>query len=418
MPSFYEFFAGGGMARAGLGSGWTCLFANDIDVKKVSAYSDNWPDDPKVIVRRDVAELTVSELPGIADLVWASFPCQDLSLAGMGAGLRGSRSGTFWPFWKLMQELKHQDRHPRTVVLENVCGALSSHDGKDFKSLVAALRREGYRAGAVVIDAALFLPQSRPRLFIIGVRDDIGIDSALIAPAPEKPFHTSAVIKAHHALSAEDRENWVWWRLSVPHLPVKRFSEMILEDGIQWHSSAETEALLGLMSPLHIAKVTAAKRSGGFVVGTVYKRTRPDQEGIRRQRAEVRFDEIAGCLRTPGGGSSRQSILVVNRGKIRSRLLAAREAARLMGLSDEYRLPDKYNDAYHLMGDGVAIPVVKHIASNILEPLINECAASASTSRLDCSHLGVEQDWRQISNSERMRSRDSSTKSASMCFAT
>jgi len=47
----------------------------------------------------DVGGLTSRDLPGRADLAWASFPCQDLSLAGMGAGLKGKRSGTFWPFW-------------------------------------------------------------------------------------------------------------------------------------------------------------------------------------------------------------------------------------------------------------------------------------------------------------------------------
>ena len=47
------------------------------------------------------------------------------------------------------------------------------------------------------------------------------------------------------------------------------------------------------------------------MVGAVYRRTRPDENGIKRQRAEVRFDDVAGCLRTPAGGSSRQIILVV-----------------------------------------------------------------------------------------------------------
>ena len=45
MPSFYEFFAGGGMARAGLGDGWTCLFANDFSQMKARAYKENWGDD-------------------------------------------------------------------------------------------------------------------------------------------------------------------------------------------------------------------------------------------------------------------------------------------------------------------------------------------------------------------------------------
>jgi DNA (cytosine-5)-methyltransferase 1 len=106
------------------------------------------------------------------------------------------------------------------------------------------------------------------------------------------------------------------------------------------------------------------------MVGGVYRRTRIDEDGIKRQRAEVRFDDIAGCLRTPSGGSSRQTILVVEGKKVRSRLLSPREAARLMGLSDEYRLPARYNDAYHVCGDGVCAPVVRHLAQHLLEPVL------------------------------------------------
>lgn len=137
MPSYHEFFAGGGMVRAGLGQDWTCLFANDIDAKKGASYTANWGDQNLKI--SDVSNLTTEDLPENADLAWASFPCQDLSLAGSGAGLKGDRSGTFWPFWHLMKQLGKEGRAPSVVVLENVCGALSSHDGKDFAAICAAL---------------------------------------------------------------------------------------------------------------------------------------------------------------------------------------------------------------------------------------------------------------------------------------
>ena len=104
--------------------------------------------------------------------------------------------------------------------------------------------------------------------------------------------------------------------------------------------------------------------------GTVYRRTRPDETGVKRQRAEIRFDDVAGCLRTPAGGSSRQTIIVVEGKRVRSRLLSTREAARLMGLRDDYLLPERYNDAYHVCGDGVCAPVVRHVAAHLLEPLL------------------------------------------------
>ena len=111
-------------------------------------------------------------------------------------------------------------------------------------------------------------------------------------------------------------------------------------------------------------------RAGRRVVGCVYRRTRRDREDAKIQRAEVRFDDVAGCLRTPAGGSSRQTILVVDGETVRSRLISARETASLMGLDNDYRLPRTYSEAYHLTGDGVVVPVVRHLAAHLFEPLL------------------------------------------------
>ncbi len=369
MPSFYEFFAGGGMARAGLGEGWACLFANDIDEKKGASYAANWGDDHLTI--EDVGKLTTKNLPGSADLAWASFPCQDLSLAGDGAGLKGERSGTFWPFWRLMQALGKEDRNPSIIVLENVIGALSSHGGKDFAAIGAALAAN-YRFGAVVIDAVRFVPQSRPRLFIVGIRKGLEIPAHLTQEQPDALWHPRHLVVAQGKLSQRAKNEWIWWKLPTPPARQSVFSQLIEDEphGVAWHTPSETKRLLSLMSPIHRRKVEDAKRAGGRKVGGVYKRTRKDENGKRAQRAEVRFDDISGCLRTPVGGSSRQTLVIVEHGKVRSRLLSPREAARLMGLADAYALPKNYNEAYHLCGDGVVVPVVRHLAAHLLEPLI------------------------------------------------
>jgi DNA (cytosine-5)-methyltransferase 1 len=367
-PGFYEFFAGGGMARAGLGPGWRCLFANDFDRRKAESYRANWGGDALHV--GDVGAVTTAQLPGVADLVWASFPCQDLSLAGAGAGLRGARSGTFWPFWRLMQALRAEGRAPKTIVLENVCGALTSHGGKDFAALCAALSDGGYRFGALVIDAALFLPQSRPRLFIVALRGDIPVPEALVGQGGDAPFHTRALMTAQGHLPKALKQNWLWWRLPAP--PLRNASLLDVIEGaprdVSWHSVAETKALFAMMSEINLARIDEAKRAGGRTVGTLYRRTRY-VGGEKMQRAEARFDDLAGCLRTPAGGSSRQFVVLIDNGKVRSRLMSARETARLMGLPDDYVLPDNYNEAYHLTGDGVVAPVVRHIAAHLLEPL-------------------------------------------------
>ena len=368
--SFYEFFAGGGMARAGLGASWKCLFANDFDPKKGETYCKNWGRQELLV--GDVRKLEPSRLPGSPDLIWGSFPCQDLSLAGNGAGLSGARSGTFWPFFKHVQQLRTEHRGPSLLVLENVFGTLRSHGGKDFQAIADALASEGFRFGAMIVDASLFLPQSRPRLFIVAVDERISIPDELLDIGALDPWHPKALRESWTELSSQAKRNWLWWNLPSPPSRSNVFADLIEESPVdtRWHSPGETEKLLKMMTPLHQQKVKSAKASGKRCVGTIYKRTRVDADGNRAQRAEVRFDDIAGCLRTPAGGSSRQIIMVVDGKSVRSRLVSARETARLMGLPDSYILPENYNEAYHLTGDGVAVPVVRHLSRFLLEPIL------------------------------------------------
>jgi DNA (cytosine-5)-methyltransferase 1 len=368
--SFYEFFAGGGMARAGLGEGWTCLFANDFDARKAETYRANYPG-TDVLREGDVRKIKAKDLPGHADLMWGSFPCQDLSLAGGGAGLKGERSGTFYPFWDIVKGLIADNRGPKIIALENVLGTLTSHGGRDFEAICKTFADAGYRYGALVVNAALFVPQSRPRLFIIGVRGDVEISADLLSRGPIEPFHTPALQRAFDRVGKAALKRRVWWNVPTPDRRNQTFADLIEENpaSVRWHTTAERDRLISMMSPVNRAKLEKAKKAGHRMVGGIYKRTRLDENGAKVQRAEVRFDDVAGCLRTPAGGSSRQVIIVVDGPRVRSRLISSRETARLMGLKEEYQLPKNYNEAYHLTGDGVAVHVVRHLAENIFEPL-------------------------------------------------
>jgi DNA (cytosine-5)-methyltransferase 1 len=361
--SFYEFFAGGGMARLGLGDAWSCTFANDCDAVKAATYRANFADAAEHLHQGDVWKLAAGDLPGQADLAWASSPCQDFSLAGARAGLAGGRSSAFFGFWRLVEQLG--SRAPRTIVIENVSGLLTSHGGADFTALAEALAGQGYSFGALEVDAAAFLPQSRPRVFVVATREP---------PAPEltgpSAFHTRAVKAAAARLPKALAESWVWWRLTAPPARNADLSGLLEPDAaVAWHSAERTARWLELMAPLHRARLEAARDRGEHAVGAIFRRTRTEL-GERVQRAEVRFDGLAGCLRTPGGGSSRQAICVVDEGRVRTRLITAREAARLMGLPDSYSLPKAATSALHVTGDGVAVPVVRWLAQELLEPLL------------------------------------------------
>ncbi len=358
------------MARAGLGSEWKCLFANDFDARKAASYRRNWGGEH--LLETDIKDVHTNDLPGKANLAWASFPCQDLSLAGNGLGLVGARSGTFWRFWDLVRRLRAEARAPQSIVLENVVGAITSHDGKDFAAILEALVAGGYNVGALVMDAAHFLPQSRPRLFIVALDASLAVPKTLFASAPSDLWHPTQLRNAYDRLPAETKRSWLWWCLPKPEGHKTTLRDLIEQQphGVKWHTPEETKRLLSMMSERNIEKVENAKRQGTLVVGTIYRRTRANEHGERRQRAEVRFDNVAGCLRTPVGGSSRQTLIVIEGQYVLTRLISPREAARLMGLPDTYQLPANYNDAYHLAGDGLAVPVVRFLAHHLLEPLL------------------------------------------------
>lgn len=355
------------MVRAGLGPQWNCLFANDFDAKKAKSYTTNWGGDELRVA--DVRNIEAKDLPGYADLIWASFPCQDLSVAGAGSGLNGTRSGTFWPFIRLCEALIEQGRPPKIIALENVVGTLSSHGGLDFLEIVRSLVELGYKIGVAVIDAALFVPQSRPRLFVVAMRNENPPKQVF---EDIKSIWSSPVLQNALCGLPEDLRKHVFvLDMPVPKPRKTNFIDVLEEDpaSVKWHPPSETAGLLSLMSAKNLEKVNSAIASGVKTAGGLYKRTRWEN-GVKKQRAEVRFDNLAGCLRTPSGGSSRQTVLVVEGSEVRSRLLSSRESARLMGLPDDYILPSKYNEAYHLTGDGVVVPVVRHLEETIFRPLI------------------------------------------------
>lgn len=371
-PTFLEFFAGGGMARQGLTGLFDCAFANDFDPMKCAAYRSNYPDDD--IVEGDVWNLDGAKLP-LGQLAWASFPCQDLSLAGGRRGLNAPRSGAFWGFWNVIE--KQRDRAPKTIVIENVAGLLSSHDGRDFTTLLTQFADAGYRVGAMLIDAAMFSPQSRQRLFIVAHKGKLPAN--ITRDGPDPVFHPPTLCAAVEALPDTTHLAWVWWRM--PHPPRRNadLASLLERDPPEhvWRSDDAARKLMAQMAPLHRQRVEAALSDPGWNAGAVFRRIRLEK-GERIQRAEIRYDGMAGCLRTPAGGSSKQLLLVTENGRARLRPMMAREAARLMGLEDSYRLPPGETKALKVIGDGVSVPVVRWLGEHLLSPLAGSAAAKAA----------------------------------------
>ena len=340
-----EFFAGSGLVACGMKGMFDSIWANDICEKKAAVYRANAADDHFVL--GDICNVSGRDLPA-ANLSWASFPCQDLSLAGLSGGIHASRSGLVWEWLRVMGEMRAR---PKILVAENVAGLVSRRGGADYRQLHEALTREGYRVGAVMLDAALFVPQSRPRIFVIAVDRSVTIPGELVGSGPNW-LHPTAVQRAAAGLA-----DWIWWK--APQPPARSVTlESILETAPV--DEAVMARNMALLSPRHEAMLAGMEDA----VACGYRRTRNGEQVL-----ELRFDGLAGCLRTPEGGSSRQFVLIKKQGEIALRLLSVREAARLMGAPDAFVLPERYNDGYKAMGDAVAAPIARFLGEAFLMKL-------------------------------------------------
>ena len=367
-----DFFAGSGLVSLGLAGDFEAVWANDNCAKKRQTFIANH--DSNVLISKSISDVRGGEVPA-ADLAWASFPCQDLSLAGSLCGMQdGTRSGLFWEWIRVLSEMQAHGNRPSVLVAENVVGFVVADGGSHFRRAYQALRKLGYRVGALVLDAKMFLPQSRKRVFLIATLPHIPL-YGLSQRIPCEPFHPCSLIRTSFLI---DDPDWIWWSLPIPRRREFDFSD-ICEQQAPCDSSLKTEELCEMLSPVNQRKLEAALRAGTFFAGTAYRRTRPADDGGKTQRLEIRFDGTAGCLRTPNGGSSRQTVIIVERGKVRSRLMTVRECARLMGAPDTYKVQGTYNDGYRAMGDAVAVPVTRWISQHLLARIVERANDLAET---------------------------------------
>lgn len=380
--TFLEFFAGVGLVHLGLkGTGWECAYANDISEKKEEMYRDEFPA-ATYFHREDIwnTDAVLSHIEGRAALATASFPCIDLSLAGQMRGLEGKHSGTLFGFIEVMRRLKGRGLMPPVVMLENVAGLVSGKGGEDFRRTCRAVADLGYYLDAVAVDAKHFVPQSRPRVFIIGTLPEktppdvlTGADCA----AEMSRRGGSAAKKLYDAVRTTELPTG-WAAHPLPPLPpVKNnLASFIDQDDEQkWWSEEEVEKHLNRTSAAHHAEIERLRRSSAMWVGAGFRRIR---EGTTR--VEVRFDGLAGCLRTANGGSARQIVVLIRDRQIKMRWMTPREYARLQGAPD-FRIERGVNQSLTGFGDGVCVPVIEWVDRNILSRIYDGPAAPPRRTR-------------------------------------
>ncbi len=314
-------------------------------------------------------------------LATASFPCVDLSLAGHWRGLDGDHSSTFFGFTDVLHKLDL--RKPRLVMLENVAGLLTSNNGNDFVRVITELSLCDYWVDAIVLDARHFVPQSRPRLFIFGFRSDIKDSIAAFQPEPElfecsvhsehTPLRPDRLMRLLHGASL--KTGVIRQRLPLPPPFLNGLQNVIdLDDGQDWWGDAAVRKHFEMMEPPSYARVTNALASKTLSVGAAFRRTRRGAT-----RLEVRFD-VAGCLRTPKGGSAKQIVVVIIDGHLRMRWMSPREYARLQG-ADDFVINVPPLQAMFGFGDAVCVPAIQWIDDHILTPSYDAFAAKFKEAR-------------------------------------
>ena len=356
-----EFFSGIGLARAGMGNaGVKTVWANDIDEVKCRLYVAQWGKDDVHI--GDVFGVDSDSVPS-ADIAWASSPCTDLSLAGKREGLvEGPESKAFFGFLDVIKEMG--DRAPRALVLENVCGLASSHEGNDFRRVVEEFNRLGYSVDAFELNARRWLPQSRPRMFVVGLKDPIGggvIDTSIrpdrvawIHSDPDLTTHVTPVATAPALLSGG----------------LTDLVEQLDGDDPRWWSVERCEAFVGSLSEVQRSRFDQLVASEKAVARTAYRRTRAGKPVW-----EIREDDISGCLRTARGGSSKQAVVIAGGGKARIRWMTGLEYARLQGAGDFNLKGFRESQIQYAFGDAVAVPVVTWLMEQAIIPALERSEA-------------------------------------------
>jgi DNA (cytosine-5)-methyltransferase 1 len=269
--NFAEFFAGIGLIRAALEPlGFNVAWANDIDNAKRDQYAANHS--TRDFVLADVRSIRGQQIPQDVELATSSFPCVDVSLAGNRRGLAGKHSSMFWEFARILAELRDKNR-PRMILLENVTGFVSSNSGHDLRNALVQLNELGYSCDIFAINARHFVPQSRPRMFIIGLLSELpaGTFSGIPPVSPVRPLWIQAAYVKNRDLNLH--------YLPLPALPkgptnLSTVIEPMEVDDPRWWDSDRVRAFIDSLSAIQVKRFEALQTRHDMTRRTAYRRTR------------------------------------------------------------------------------------------------------------------------------------------------
>jgi DNA (cytosine-5)-methyltransferase 1 len=322
---FIDLFAGIGGFRIAMQSlGGKCVFTSEWDEQAKKTYEANFGEVPFGDITK---EETKKFIPDGFDVLCAGFPCQAFSIAGKRGGFEDTRGTLFFDVAEIIKR-----KQPKAIFLENVKGLFNHDKGKTLKTILNVLREDlGYYVpDPQVLNAKDFgVPQNRERIFIVGFRGDLGIDS-FEYPKPTNKNATFGDVKEENPVSVKYYLSNTYLNTLVNHK--KRHEskgngfgyEIIPDDGT----------------------------ANAVVCG-----------GMGRERNLVYDDRIEDF--TPvthiKGEVNRQGI----------RKMTPREWARLQGFPDNFIIPVADASAYKQFGNSVAVPAIKATANEIIKRILN-----------------------------------------------
>ncbi|HSW37487.1 MAG TPA: DNA (cytosine-5-)-methyltransferase [Candidatus Saccharimonadales bacterium] len=375
-----DFFAGIGLVTLGLNqAGWKTVYALDYDELKELQYSTNFGKGH--YHTKDIAKEKGASVPNVT-LAHASFPCTDLSLAGGRKGIYKGESQAFWQFARILKEMKQKygEASPDYILLENVEGLLTSNNGMDLREVLVELNKLGYRVDLLRINASHFVPQSRVRIFIVGVHESL-----------VETFDSNDLMQEFSLRSTDTRPKKIldyinknsdldWYFHRLPNLPTRtEVLRDIIDESESWWPEERTNFLYNQLHNRQKEIIEAQKHRPIYQYYAGFRRTRI-RDGKKQSTVELRNDDIAGCLRTPKGGSARQIIVRAGKGRIDARLFNAIEAGRLMGAKDFVIHPSvTFNQALFGFGDAVCVQALQWLGDNYFNSLIEQSEKVAET---------------------------------------
>lgn len=304
-----------GFERAGMECAWMC----EIDKQAQEVLKKHW----RVSIIEDAKDVNRKTAETV-DLICGGFPCQDVSIAGKREGLAGKRSGLWFEFARIINEFR-----PGWVVIENVCGLLSSNQGRDFATILQWLVECGYGVCWRVFDSQHFgVPQRHRRIFIVGSLGN---------------GHSAEVLFESESSKGDSSKNKESWKENTARID-REFADAGKQTIVMAHGQSNAEIAINICPTLTV----------NHEQPIIWEMSHAS-EGVRM--SENIFPTLQARM---GTGGNQVPLVGIRR-------LMPIECERLQGFPDRWTEGLSDTARYRLLGNAVTVNVAEWIGKRIVE---------------------------------------------------